>query len=527
MNFNKKSIIFGWNSNDYGHCIEKPILLSSIANEIQFLNELVHKVNGCFFFQRLGSISSKESNPIDVYEIITYDGKIRDLIFFNVYSKSNLSEVIIPENYEIRKKVKLFPFNKASKILTSFKTDSLFNFSIGVNSRSSNFPFDVINNEINNYDNEWRGKNQKFSIEFLSFLEELKLRRNLIQNILKEIKKNNFTIKDIINAIETHELIPELEREIILFRKFNNSTNYEKLLKNNKLKNNKELFIKITKIEEFDSIQKVFSILNYKCFESKNIKLKTAFEMLIAIQLLLEINKNGVENESLLIYRAYLKLPITFYKTFSNELFETDRIKFPYRLHANKTDLLNYFIENPSLTYEFDYKGRVWFNQRSFLPNLQLQLNFDFDFYFKLLPHDPMSLKYAPDDLKDNSELVTLAVSSHQFLIEKYSHLEFGGEMIITMTPFEFASDRLKNDVNLVLELINFNSYNYNYANEDVKNNINVVLSVIEQPYFNNSILKNTNPNTLRNQLLLDKYKRIFGTLPFLNDNELHEDLPF
>ena len=197
--------------------------------------------------------------------------------------------------------------------------------------------------------------------------------------------------------------------------------------------------------------------------------------------------------------------------TFDSDILGFDRAYFPIKLNMNLETLLEFLIQNPSITSDFDDADRVSFNQRSFLPNLSKEFIFDEDFFKSLLSHDPMALKYASDSIKDAKNIVRIAIENHENLIEEFRYLENGGEVVIKMTPMEFASDRLKDDYDFVLEMIKFNANNLRFASLRLRNNINIGLSVMEQKYFTADTFLYSDLSFLKDETITQKYKKLYN----------------
>jgi len=122
-----------------------------------------------------------------------------------------------------------------------------------------------------------------------------------------------------------------------------------------------------------------------------------------------------------------------------------------------------------------------------------------------------MALKYASDSIKDAKNIVRIAIENHENLIEEFRYLENGGEVVIKMTPMEFASDRLKDDYDFVLEMIKFNANNLRFASLRLRNNINIGLSVMEQKYFTADTFLYSDLSFLKDETITQKYKKLYN----------------
>ena len=66
---------------DFGHSMENPIPVNGSIGELIYLSRLrIESVNQRLLFHRLGSVEG-----IDIYETVTIDGSIWDILFFSMY----------------------------------------------------------------------------------------------------------------------------------------------------------------------------------------------------------------------------------------------------------------------------------------------------------------------------------------------------------------------------------------------------------------------------------------------------------
>ncbi|MFZ2719188.1 MAG: DUF4116 domain-containing protein [Candidatus Absconditicoccaceae bacterium] len=96
-------------------------------------------------------------------------------------------------------------------------------------------------------------------------------------------------------------------------------------------------------------------------------------------------------------------------------------------------------------------------------------------------------LEYASDKLKDDENIVLSAVKKNGYNIKYASEkLKDNKEMVLAAInenphALEYVSDRLKDDENIVLQAIVSNGYAFKHASEKLKNNKNFILSIIEK----------------------------------------------
>ena len=139
--------------NKYGKCIENPINVDGVSDQINFLNNLISESSLPLFYHRLGSISSQLTKyPIDIYEIVTLEGRIGeldgknwDLLFFNIYQKG--ISPIAPANYGLKSKQwKLNQFIRHCDKPEEFQFVIEKNY--GTNRRIEDFPNPLLKNTL-------------------------------------------------------------------------------------------------------------------------------------------------------------------------------------------------------------------------------------------------------------------------------------------------------------------------------------------------------------------------------------------
>ena len=85
--------------NQFGKCIENPILLNSIDSSILYLDALITNTGNYIIYHRFGSSIKKglkPLKPVDCYEIITTDNK-SDKIYISIYNEQ--SKFVPPNGY--------------------------------------------------------------------------------------------------------------------------------------------------------------------------------------------------------------------------------------------------------------------------------------------------------------------------------------------------------------------------------------------------------------------------------------------
>jgi hypothetical protein len=157
--------------DNYGKCIENPVLLKNISDSILFMDSLISASGSCIVYHRKGSSKFEDSRPIDCYEVMTTDNKY-DTFYINSYNKTNV--LIPPTGYFFDTLSELYSKSRRDKNEYSIKeeflmmddldwdeeeandseNDSLPTLlssiisSIGSNLKENNFPFDLIKTHL-------------------------------------------------------------------------------------------------------------------------------------------------------------------------------------------------------------------------------------------------------------------------------------------------------------------------------------------------------------------------------------------
>jgi hypothetical protein len=80
------------NDQDLGYTKEKPIPVNGPLGELTYLSRLVVKETGSrVFFHRLGSLKVVPDKNVDVYELLSWDGKNWDILYFNCYYRTKIN----------------------------------------------------------------------------------------------------------------------------------------------------------------------------------------------------------------------------------------------------------------------------------------------------------------------------------------------------------------------------------------------------------------------------------------------------
>jgi hypothetical protein len=110
----------------FGQSMTNPIPVNGWFGTLKYFWRLQTPFNKGLYFHRIGKARSQVSQTIDVYETVSADRKIWDILYFDMFHprRSNLA----PEGYRLR------PYDKV--------IDSV-QFAFGTNTRLANFPHDL------------------------------------------------------------------------------------------------------------------------------------------------------------------------------------------------------------------------------------------------------------------------------------------------------------------------------------------------------------------------------------------------
>ena len=110
----------------FGQSMTNPIPVNGWIGTLKYFWRLQTPFNKGLYFHRIGKARSQVSQTIDVYETVSADRKIWDILYFDMFHprRSNLA----PEGYRVR------PYDKV--------IDSV-QFAFGTNTRLANFPHDL------------------------------------------------------------------------------------------------------------------------------------------------------------------------------------------------------------------------------------------------------------------------------------------------------------------------------------------------------------------------------------------------
>lgn len=176
--------------NQFGKCIENPVLLNSIDSSILYLDALITNTGNYIIYHRFGSSIKKglkPLKPVDCYEIITTDNK-SDKIYISIYNEQSkfvppngyyfdaLSDLFFKsmvdrKEYFVRKK---YWFSEEDLLEEEQPVYSpllkYIDGSFGCNLKYRNFPLDLIYDKLK---------------------EEFSLEDDIIEEILQDLKKIN------------------------------------------------------------------------------------------------------------------------------------------------------------------------------------------------------------------------------------------------------------------------------------------------------------------------------------------------
>jgi hypothetical protein len=171
--------------NQFGKCIENPILLNSIDSSILYLDALITNTGNYIIYHRFRSSIRKGLKPIDCYEIITTDYK-SDKIYISIYNEQStfvppngyyfdaLSDLFFKsmvdrKEYFVRKKYWFSEVDlQEEEQLVHSSLQKYIDASFGSNLKYRNFPLDLLYEKLK---------------------EELSLEDVLIEEILRDLKK--------------------------------------------------------------------------------------------------------------------------------------------------------------------------------------------------------------------------------------------------------------------------------------------------------------------------------------------------
>ena len=110
----------------FGQSMTNPIPVNGWIGTLKYFWRLQTPFNKGLYFHRIGKARSQVCQTIDVYETVSADRKIWDILYFDMFHprRSNLA----PEGYRLR------PYDKV--------IDSV-QFAFGTNTRLANFPHDL------------------------------------------------------------------------------------------------------------------------------------------------------------------------------------------------------------------------------------------------------------------------------------------------------------------------------------------------------------------------------------------------
>lgn len=130
----------------FGKSLNYPVPCDGVQGEMLYLENLVFKNGIPFIFHRLMSKKHK-SSIIDIYEIVSCDGKIWDLLYLDMYNEYSTEQV--PDGY--KEAVRAEELNRFIQGINNPHIPQLkVDQTVGSNLRHKDFPFGVLieNNEL-------------------------------------------------------------------------------------------------------------------------------------------------------------------------------------------------------------------------------------------------------------------------------------------------------------------------------------------------------------------------------------------
>ena len=184
-------------TGEFGTSAMNPIPVNGIRGELKYLSRLCTNDGTRFIFHRLGSIFQNDfEQMIDVYEIVSWDGKVWDILFFDMYHprRSTLS----PSGYKF----------------TVY--DELFNklvLGTGSNEIVADFPIGILKVLISKYDSlgEKVAKNLEPIIKSIKF-EPPEIHRKKLALTLGRIK---FANRKKILCVEDEPALAQIYKETL------------------------------------------------------------------------------------------------------------------------------------------------------------------------------------------------------------------------------------------------------------------------------------------------------------------------
>lgn len=114
-------------TGDFGTSATNPIPVNGVRGELKYLSRLCTGYEMRFIFQRLGSFPQKGfAQNIDAYEIVSWDGKVWDVLFFDMYHPRR--STLAPNGYKFAEYDELI----SKSILGAGTHNIIDNFPIGV-----------------------------------------------------------------------------------------------------------------------------------------------------------------------------------------------------------------------------------------------------------------------------------------------------------------------------------------------------------------------------------------------------------
>jgi len=113
-------------SGPFGLCSTNPIPVNGLLGTYKYLAKLLSPNDAIFYFHRLGSLSGKVAQNVDVYEAVDMNGKHWDILFLDMYHPRRSNKV--PPGYRYK------PYDKKLSDIP---------FAFGVDIFCNRFPYDL------------------------------------------------------------------------------------------------------------------------------------------------------------------------------------------------------------------------------------------------------------------------------------------------------------------------------------------------------------------------------------------------
>lgn len=145
--------------NEFGRCVDHPILVRSIKEQYSLFSSLIHSSGECLLYHRICSVT-KNGKPVDVYELVTSDSKEHFYLFVRIETESDFE-------FELPSIVRQISDEDSDRYIEQLASKNELKYymcaSLGGHTKIKDFPLDVLIGDT--YLQEW-------SIENKSLLRE-------------------------------------------------------------------------------------------------------------------------------------------------------------------------------------------------------------------------------------------------------------------------------------------------------------------------------------------------------------------